>query len=91
MEASEKQNIKIVQQKTHHPEKRITCQYCGENFDEQWKLEIHLVMHEEAEKFPCNVCNKLFQTNWRLTKHLQNNERKNVRICKYFKKEQFCK
>ena len=91
METSEKQNIKIVQQKTHHQEKRITCQYCGENFYEQWKIETHLVMHEEAEKFPCNVFNKLFQTNWRLTKHLQNHERKNVRICKYFKKGKFCR
>ena len=90
MEAPEKQIIKIVQKKTYHPKKIIICQCCGENFDDQWKLETHLVMHEEAEKFPCNVCNKLFQTNWRLRKHLQNHERKNVRICKYFKKGQFC-
>ena len=90
MEAPEKQIIKIVQKKTHHPKKRIICQCCGENFDDQWKLETHLVMHEEAEKFPCNVCNKVFQTNWRLAKHLKNHERKNVRICKYFKKGQFC-
>ena len=47
-------------------------------------------MHKEAEKFPCNVCNKVFQTNWRLAKHLKNHKRKNVRICKYFKKGQFC-
>jgi hypothetical protein len=90
MEASAKHNVKIVEKKTHHPEKRIICQFCGENFDGQWKLETHLVVHEEAEKFPCDVCNKLFQTNWRLRKHQQNHERKNVRMCKYFKKGQFC-
>ena len=72
MEALEKPNMKIVEKKTHHPEKRIICQYCGENFDEQWQLETHLVMHKEAEQFPCKICNKHFQINWRLKKHLKN-------------------
>ena len=45
MEALEKQNMKIVQKKTHHPEKRNICQYCGENYNEHWKLVTHLVMH----------------------------------------------
>ena len=37
MEALEKQNITIVKKETHHPEKGMTCQYCGYKFDEQWK------------------------------------------------------
>ena len=90
MEASEKQNIPNVQKKTPNPENSLVCQFCGENFGEQWKLEAHLVIHDEAEKFHCNVCDKTFQTKWRLAKHLQNHERKNVKICKYFKKGHFC-
>ena len=90
LEAFEKQNETIVKKKNHPPEKRMICQYCGYKFDEQWKLETHLLKHEEAEKFHCNVCSKTFQTNWRLEKHLQNHNRINVRVCKYFKKGQFC-
>ena len=90
LEVLEKHNLNTVQKKNHHPEKRMICQYCGENFDLQWKLESHLVMHVEAEEFPCNICDKTFQTNWRLQKHMKNHDRKNVRVCKYFKKGQFC-
>lgn len=84
------ENIRIAGKKTPHREKRLVCQFCGENYDEEWKLETHLVIHEEAEKFPCNVCNKEFQTNWRLVKHLKNHQRKDVKICKYFKRGHFC-
>lgn len=91
MGALEEHNVKSVKKKNNPPEnKRMICQYCGEIFDEQWKLENHLVIHAETEKFPCKVCNKIFQTKWRMTKHLQNHERKTVRKCKYFKKGQFC-
>ena len=90
MEALEKMNPKHVQKKAHNPEQRMICQFCGENFKERWELETHLIIHEEAEKFSCNVCNKHFQTNWRLEKHQQNHYRKNVKVCKYFKKGQFC-
>ena len=90
MDALEKENLKIVQNKAHNPEQRLICQFCGENFKERWELETHLIIHEEAEKFSCNVCNKHFQTNWRLEKHQQNHYRKNVKVCKYFKKGQFC-
>ena len=90
VKTSVKQNIQNVQKETLHPENIIVCQFCGENFNEQWKLETHLVIHEEAEKFPCDICDKIFQTKWRLAKHLKNHERKHVKICKYFKKGQFC-
>ena len=90
LKALEQQNLKVVRKKTHQSEKRISCQYCGENFDEMWKLETHLVKHEEAEQFPCIVCSKTFQTKWRLDKHLKNHERKNLRVCKYFQKGQYC-
>ena len=90
MEALEQQNLKIVERKTNHPETRTSCQYCGQSFDEHWKLESHLVEHEEAEQYPCNICNKSFQTSWRLGKHLENHDRKNVKVCKYFKKGHFC-
>ena len=59
-------------------------------FDKQWRLETHLVKHEEVEKFPCNICSKTFQTNWRLEKHVRNHDRINVRVCKYFRKEELC-
>ena len=90
MEALEQQNRKIVKRKTNHPETRTSCQYCGQSFDEHWKLESHLVEHEEAEQYPCNICNKSFQTSWRLGKHLENHDRKNVKVCKYFKKGHYC-
>ena len=90
MEALEQQNLKIVKRKTNHPETRTSCQYCGQSFDEHWKLESHLVEHEEAEQYPCNICNKSFQTSWRLGKHLENHDRKNVKVCKYFKKGHYC-
>jgi len=70
--------------------KRVDCPFCQEQFDEHWKLEIHIRMHEEAESFPCDICNKIFHAKWRLKMHVKNHFRKDLKTCKYFKKGQFC-
>ena len=68
----------------------MTCKFCDEAFEEHWKLEIHTRKHEEAEQFTCDFCAKIFVAKWRLKKHRENHYRKNVKLCKYFKKEQLC-
>jgi len=70
--------------------KRVDCPFCHEQFEEHWKLEMHIRMHEEAESFQCDVCNKIFHAKWRLKKHVKNHFRKDMKTCKYFKKGQFC-
>ena len=79
----------VGQQSDDHG-KSLTCKFCDEAFEEHWKLEIHTREHEEAEQFTGDICAKTSVAKWRLKKHRENHYRKNVKLCKYFKKEQLC-
>ena len=70
--------------------KSLQCTYCGDVFNINWKIELHLRSHEESEKFQCDICKKTFQAEWRMKKHNSNHYRKNIKKCKFFQNGQFC-
>ena len=71
-----------------HP-KTYNCRNCEETFDECWKMEKHLKLHEDARKFNCKVCGKDFHTAWRLKKHTESHT-KVEKFCHYFNNGKMC-
>ena len=37
-----------------------SCQYCGITLETNYKLEMHMVTHQEATKFKCDNCGQSF-------------------------------
>ena len=46
--------------------------------------------HENFETFDCESCKKKFVTRWRLEKHTKMHSNPNIKICKYFYKNEPC-
>ena len=44
----------------HWNQKHLVCAKCNENFDENWKLEKHLISHGKAKEFKCDNCEMSF-------------------------------
>ena len=72
----------------NHP-KIYRCKECDETFDECWKLEKHLKLHESARTFNCKVCGKEFHTKWRMEKHTESHS-KVGKFCHYFNNGKAC-
>ena len=69
----------------------VKCTPCGITFDEQWKLEKHLMEDHGKEKtFAHEVCDEAFFTNWQLKKHMQIHDDPHMKFCHYFNNSKKC-
>ena len=50
-------------------EKRFKCEKCAKEFDRNYDLKRHTVLHDTRKAFPCNHCDKSFFRNFDLKKH----------------------
>jgi uncharacterized Zn-finger protein len=47
----------------------LTCQVCGKEFSDNWRLNKHIVGHKDDRPYECNICTKTFKRNYELTAH----------------------
>ena len=67
----------------------LNCATCDENFQESWRLELHMKSHGNLDLFKCDLCEKKFYSNWRMKKHkATHNELK--KFCHYFNNAKIC-
>ena len=66
------------------------CEVCETPFDETWKLEVHMKIHDKEKENKCDDCGKTFHLRWRLIKHKNVHENRNARKCHYFNNQQEC-
>ena len=67
----------------------MKCNICEDIFDENFKLESHLKIHD-VDTFPCSVCGKNFYMKWRLEKHRNMHERTELKFCHYYNNDKLC-
>ena len=72
-----------------HP-KTVKCDMCDENFDQIWKLEVHLKKHPTEKYFECDICDKQFALQWRLNKHKRGHTDGTGKFCHYFNNNKNC-
>ena len=72
-----------------HP-KQVKCDLCAENFDQIWKLEVHMKTHTTEKCFNCEICDKSFVLKWRLRKHIEGHSGKNSKFCHYYNNSKQC-
>ena len=76
---------------TKHSIYQVKCHMCEDTFDENYKLEEHVIeMHKDSKKFECEVCGKNFVSNWRLEKHRASHLVGRQRSCHYYNNEKHC-
>ena len=74
--------------KTIHP-KDFKCDQCGEVFDNSWKLELHLNIHNKVKPFKCEMCGKDFYFKWRMEKHKSDHSQLR-KCCHYYNNNKAC-
>ena len=63
---------------------------CDEDFDQIWKLEVHLKKHPTEKYFECDICDKQFALQWRLNKHKRGHTDGTNKFCHYFNNNKNC-
>ena len=74
---------------TEH-DRMFKCNYCAEEFDLQWKLELHVQTHVQVDKLNCGKCDINFHLKWRLVKHTRLHGNSNVKCFYYYNNHKHC-
>ena len=74
--------------KKTHP-KMYNCKMCEENFNESWRLEVHMKSHKEISPLKCNICEKDFYVKWRMEKHRASHSEQ-TKFCHYYNNGKNC-
>ena len=87
MKEKSTENIKVL---TKNSTSKNTCQYCEIKFESNYKLETHLMTHQEANIVKCDSCEKSFFSTWRLKVHKKGHGKQRKRCCHYFNNQIEC-
>ncbi|XP_010160889.1 zinc finger protein 217 [Antrostomus carolinensis] len=50
---------------------KLSCEVCGQTFDEAFDVEAHMKKHKDSFTYWCNVCGRRFKEPWFLKNHMR--------------------
>ncbi|NXU74164.1 ZN217 protein, partial [Oreotrochilus melanogaster] len=56
---------------TEKDREELSCEVCGQTFDEAFDVEAHMKKHKDSFTYWCNVCGRRFKEPWFLKNHMR--------------------